>query len=123
MQHPTCTDHPPGDKRTISLDELAARVSLRLLNPHHDPDGAIISALAETNRKLATSGDAEAIRNALARQAGLLEMAAVGFFNKAAAAPDASSTEALSRVATRAADALLRTLGALHQMSRDERAT
>lgn len=122
MHKPTCTDHQPGDKQTISLDELAARVSLRLLNPHHDPDGSVISALAEANRKLAASGDPEAIRNALARQAGLLELATVGFFNKATAAPDASSTEALARVATRASDALLRTLGALHQMNRDERA-
>lgn len=123
MQHPTCTDYPPRDKQTINLGELAARVSLRLLNPQLDPDGSVISALAEANRKVAASGDAEAIRNALARQAGLLEMAAVGFFNKATAAPDATSTEALARVATRASDALLRTLGALHQMNRDERTT
>lgn len=121
MQHPTCTAHPPSDEQTISLDELAARVSLRLLNPQLDPGGSVISALADANRKLAAASDAEGIRYALARQAGLLEMATVGFFNKATAAADVASTEAFARVATRASDALLRTLGALHQMNRDER--
>lgn len=127
MHTPTCTDQTPAPEptpapeQTISLDDLVARVSLRLLNPQLDPDGSIIIALAEANRQLATSGDSDAIRQALARQAGLLELASIGFMNKATTAPDASSAEALARVATRASDALLRTLSALYQMTRDER--
>jgi len=119
----TLTSPQPTEQTIVDLDYLAARVSLRLLNSQLDPDGSIISALAEANRQLSTSGDSGAIRQALARQAGLLELASIGFMNKAATAPDASSTEALARVATRASDALLRTLGALNQMNRDERAT
>ncbi|MDP3586057.1 MAG: hypothetical protein Q8R61_13080 [Thiobacillus sp.] len=106
-------------EQTINIDELAARVALRLLNPQLDPTGGVIKALAATNRELATSGNADAIRAALARQAGLLELAAIGFLNKAAAAPEASSAEALGRLATRAADAHLRTLSALHVMNHD----
>lgn len=123
MHTPTCTNQMPAAKQTINLDDLATRVSLRLLNPQLDIDGSTISALAEANRQLARSGDSDAIRQALARQSGLLELASIGFMNKAATAPDASSAEALARVATRAADALLRTLGALHQMNRDEHKT
>lgn len=120
MQTSLPTQQP---EQTLNIDDLAARVALRILNPQLDPDGSVIKALAATNRELATSGNADAIRSALARQAGLLELAAIGFLNKAAAAPDASSAEALGRLATRAADAHLRTLSALHTLNRYERAT
>lgn len=119
--HP-CIDQTLAPKQTISLDELTALVSLRLLNPQLDPGGSLINALADSNKQLATSSNADAIRQALARQAGLLELASIGFFNKATNASDASSAEPLARVATRASDALLRVLGALDQMSRNERA-
>lgn len=110
-------------EQTIDIDKLTALVSLKLLNPQRDPDGSMISALAKANRQLAASDDVAAIRQALARQAGLLEMASIGFMNKATSTPDASSAEALARVATRASNALLKTLGALHQLNHDERAT
>lgn len=117
------TPPQPTEQTIVDLDQLTALVSLRLLNSQRDPKGTTIRALAEANRKLATSGNPDAIRQALARQAGLLELASIAFMNKAATAPDTSSTEALARVATRASDALLKTLGALHQINRDERAT
>ena len=107
----------PTDQNHLNPAKLhAANALVALSNGNLADSRSAFEALAIRNREL-LEGGSHVIRKSLAQQVALLEVVTFHLFEDAAKAGDTKTAALALSYALSAQKALLRTLGALHQVS------